>query len=318
MNIVVQGSLAFDRIMDFPDQFAKHILPDHIHQLSVSFFIEELTEKRGGTAGNIAYNLMLLGEARQVELFGAVGKDFEEYMQHLNTHHLSTQYISVDHSQPTASAYAITDEKNNQIWAFHLGAEKNSSKPFDWSTLNGDDAIVISAPRNNKIDVMTAAAECKARGIRFLFDPGQTIPIFTGEELKKIITGSYMFISNDYELQLIVDKTGWSKKELQKKVDVHISTLGENGSTIVTNDDTIDVPSCVVSVVKDPTGAGDAYRAGLIKGLIQGVSLEQAGKMGSLCATYAIEQYGTQEHTFTIKEFAQRYFDNFTEECPIG
>lgn len=318
MKIIVQGSLAFDRIMDFPDKFGNHILPDHIHQLNVAFFIEELIEKRGGTAGNIAYNLRLLGNAKDVELFGAVGKDFDDYMQYFEEQGFSTQYISIDRTRPSATAYMITDKLNNQISAFHLGAEKNRSNPFDWSSATAEETIVISAPRNNKEDVMRSAKECKERGIRFLFDPGQTIPIFSGEELKEIIDGSYMLISNDYELQLIMDKTGWSQEEIRDRVDVHIVTLGEQGSTVTTDGDTIHIPPCTVIEVKDPTGAGDAYRAGLIKGLVEGVDLEQAARVGSLCATYAIEQYGTQEHTFTFETFAQRYVENFHQECPLG
>lgn len=318
MSILIHGSLAFDRIMDFPGQFQEHILPEQIHNISVSFFIQRLEERFGGTGGNIAYNFYLLGKQKEVHIVSTAGNDFQSYLDHLQSLGISTKHIEMYDDLKTAGAYIMTDMRNNQITGFYPGADVHpTSFSLQEYAAQDQESYMIFSPRNNKPDIMRYAAECKKLGVKMIFDPGQTIPIFEPEELKTLIQGSYMVTLNDYELQLVLDKTKLTQEELLKMTEVLVTTLGENGSTIQTQSDTISIPACKKLEVKDPTGAGDAYRAGLITGLMEGLSLEDAGHVASLTATYAVEHYGTQDHRFTREEFKERFQQNFSSPCPL-
>jgi len=302
MNIITSGSMAYDRIMDFPGSFSDHILPEKIHVLNVSFTVNSLVEKFGGTAGNIAYALSLLGESPII--LATIGRDYHRYFDWLKKNKISYDNITVIEDELTACAYITTDKADNQITGFNPGAMKYPS-PFNFDTLNPKESIAIIAP-GNLTDMMNYSATYKAKGIEYIFDPGQSLPIWDGQDLLTCIEGSKIMISNDYELELIMNKTGLDKDKLLQRTKSIITTLGEKGSCISTPDGELNITATKPKEVVDPTGAGDAYRAGLIKGLIQGKNMEQSAKMGSVCASFTVECYGTQEYHFNLKEFEER------------
>lgn len=302
MNILVSGSLAYDRIMDFQGRFSDHILPEKIHVLNVSFTVSSLTEKFGGTAGNIAYGLSLLGEKPLI--LATIGRDYHRYFDWLAENHISHDAIRIIEQELTAGAYITTDQSDNQITGFNPGAMKFAT-PFDFSKISSDGSIAIVAPGNLE-DMMNYSALYKSKGIDYIFDPGQSLPMWDSLDLIKCIDGSRIMISNDYELELIISKTGLDKKSLLQRTGTIITTLGEFGSRVSTRDSEIDIPATKPKEVVDPTGAGDAYRAGLIKGLVQNLDIKQSAEMGSVCASFAIECYGTQDYYFSLTEFEKR------------
>ena len=302
MNILVSGSLAYDRIMDFQGRFSDHILPEKIHVLNVSFTVNGLTEKFGGTAGNIAYGLSLLGEKPLI--LSAIGRDYHSYFDWLTKNHISCDGIKIIEGELTAGAYITTDQADNQITGFNPGAMKFASS-FDCSKLSPKESIAIVAPGNLE-DMMNYSALYKSRGIDYIFDPGQSLPMWNSPDLIECIDGSRIMISNDYELELIISKTGLDKKQLLQLTDTIITTLGEFGSRVSTPNYEIDIPAIKPKEVVDPTGAGDAYRAGLIKGLVQNLNIKHSAEMGSVCASFAIERYGTQEYYFNLMDFEKR------------
>ena len=309
MNIYISGSMAYDRIMDFPGSFADYILPEKIHVLNVCFNVTSLTEKFGGTAGNIAYSLGLLRE--QPVIIATIGKDHGQYFSWLQQNNLSVKGIEIVPEEFTAGAYITTDKADNQITGFNPGAMKRATS-FDLGKADPKDSIVLIAPGNLE-DMIGYAATCRKMGIRYICDPGQSLTLWTGEQLRDWIKGAMMLITNDYELEVIMKVTGLQKKELLGLTDMIITTLGEHGSLISGNGKDLQVPAAKVAEVLDPTGAGDAYRSGLLKGLAMGKDIETAARMGAVAATYAIEKYGTQEHHFTYEDFAARYRLNFGE-----
>ena len=308
MNIYISGSMAYDRIMDFPGFFSDHILPDKIHILNVCFTVNGLQEKYGGTAGNIAYSLRLLGEKPLI--LATIGKDYVNYFQWLEINDISTEGIRIVQEEFTAGAYITTDKADNQITGFNPGAMKFKS---EYSFPSGGKAIGLIAP-GNLGDMMEYAKYYKANGIDCICDPGQSLTAWNGADLTEWIRGSALLISNDYELELISKMTGKDKKTLLGLTKTIITTLGEKGSLISTASSDISVPAARAKEVADPTGAGDAFRAGLLKGLVTGRNLETAAKIGAVSAVYAVEKYGTQEHHFTMDEFRTRYKANFGQD----
>lgn len=307
MQILVSGSLAYDRIMDFPERFSDHILPDKIHILNVCFMVNGLKEQFGGTAGNIAYNLALLGERPLI--LATAGKDFGSYEKWLTGHGLSLQGIRRIPDEFTAGAYITTDKADNQITGFNPGAMKHQCLvPLDEA--DPEKALAIIAP-GNLDDMVSYSRSCKEKGISYLFDPGQSIPALTADRIVEMITGSKLTISNDYELELITRSTGMSKSELLDRTEAIITTLGEKGALISTQEGEMNICAAKPRAVLDPTGAGDAFRAGLIKGMILGKDLTEAAKMGSVSASFAVECQGTQCHTFSLDEFWERHEANF-------
>ena len=302
MNIITSGSLAYDRIMDFPGYFSDHILPEKIHVLNVSFTVNSMIERFGGTAGNIAYGLSLLGE--KPIILATIGRDYHRYFEWLMKNNIAYDNVMIIKEELTASAYITTDQADNQITGFNPGAMKYPSS-FNFDKINPKESIAIIAPGNLE-DMMNYSVTCKARGIDYIFDPGQSLPMWDSQDLTQCIEGSKILISNDYELELVIDKTGLDKKELLQWTNYIIVTLGELGSRVCAPDCEIDIPAIKPKKVVDPTGAGDAYRAGLIKGLIQCSNIEQSAKMGSVCASFAVECYGTQEYHFSLMEFEER------------
>ncbi len=307
MNILVSGSIAYDRIMPFPGRFADHIMPDKIHILNVCFLVNGLIEKFGGTAGNIAYTLSLLGEKPRI--LATAGKDFGNYEKWLKKFGLDQESIRIIPDELTASAYITTDKSDNQITGFNPAA-MNYSSEFDFSQVSAEKTLAIVAP-GNLDDMYYYSRIYREKGVRYIFDPGQNIPAFSGERMLEMITGSYILISNDYELEMIMKNTGLNRKELLEHTRTIITTLGEEGCMVFRRREETRLPAARVSNVVDPTGAGDGFRAGLLKGLADGRSVSEAAKVGLISAAYAVEHHGTQEHTFTRDEFWSRYNENF-------
>lgn len=302
MNIIVSGSMAYDRIMDFPGHFSDHILPEKLHMINVSFTVNSLTEKFGGTAGNIAYALALLGE--KPIIVGTIGRDYQSYFAWLELNGIGHDHIKIIEEEVTACAYITTDKADNQITGFNAGAAKHASS-FDLAGLPPDETIVIIAPGNIE-DMMNYSRTCRELGIAYIFDPGQSLPLWDGKDLVRCIDGSKLLITNDYELEMVANMTGMDKAALLGLTGTIITTLGEAGSCVSTAQGTMTLPPAHAARVVDPTGAGDAYRAGLIKGFVQGKDMEECARMGGVCASFAIENYGTQEYQFTPAEFEAR------------
>jgi adenosine kinase len=302
MNIIVSGSLAYDRIMDFPGFFSDHILPEKIHVLNVCFQVNNMKEKFGGTAGNIAYALTLMGEKPAVS--ATIGHDYHRYFAWLAKNGISTEKIKIIDDEFTASAYITTDKADNQITGFHPGAMKYSSL-LNFDTLTPESLLIVSP--GNLEDMVNYPRLCKTRKIDYILDPGQSLPMLDPKDLVEAIDGCRILISNDYEMDLIMSKTGLNKEALLRRAKAIIVTLGELGSRISMPGHEIIIPAVKPRKVEDPTGAGDSFRGGLISGLISGKDIEQCARMGSVCASFAVECYGTQEYTFTPQEFNERF-----------
>lgn len=306
-TIFVSGSMAYDRIMDFPGRFADHILPDKIHVLNVCFTVNGMKEKFGGTAGNIAYSLSLLEE--KAVILSTMGKDYEPYFKWLKYNNIATDSIKIIEEEFTASAYITTDKSDNQITGFNPGAMKYPSNCELDGMISHNNLAIVSP--GNLTDMVNYAKYYRDKGIKFICDPGQSITSWDKDALTDWITGAYILISNDYELELIKKVTGLKKEEILERTDYIITTLGEKGAVISSKTEDLLVKAAKVGQVLDPTGAGDAFRSGLIKGLVLGYSIEVAAKFGAVAASYAVEQYGTQEHFYTLEDFVRRYEENF-------
>ena len=301
-NIIVSGSLAYDRIMDFPGYFSEHILPEKIHMLNVSFQVREIREKFGGTAGNIAYALSFLGEHPIIS--STIGHDYHRYFEWFAKNGIDTCNIRIIDNEFTASAYITTDKADNQITGFHPGAMKYPAS-LDFNKLNPKETIVIVSP-GNLDNMLNYPRLCKAGGFDYIFDPGQALPMLEAGNLTQAIEGCRILIANDYELELITSKTGLKKEALLKLANTIIVTQGELGSVVFTQDEEIKIPAVKPKKAVDPTGAGDAYRGGLLSGLVQGKGIKECAKMGSVCASFCVECYGTQDYRFSKEEFNER------------
>ncbi|WP_147821302.1 carbohydrate kinase family protein [Salidesulfovibrio onnuriiensis] len=307
MKVYVTGSLAFDRIMTFPGKFSDHILADKIHILNVCFVVNGLDEKFGGTAGNIAYTMALLDE--KPVILSQVGKDFAAYDEWLQKHELPVEGIrTIDHEH-TAGAYITTDMSDNQITGFNPGAMRHSCG-YDMDLMDKNNSLGIISPGNVE-DMVNHPRFYRENGIRFIFDPGQQITTLGGEKLKESLEGAHILITNDYELQMVMNDTGYSKEEILDRVDMCVTTLGDQGCVISTKDGEVAVPAAKAAEVIDPTGAGDAFRAGLLKGFCLGRDIETACRMGAVTAAYSVEKKGTQEHKFDWNDFLKRYEENY-------
>lgn len=308
-NIVVTGSLAYDYIMDYPGAFTDHINPASVHKINVSFLIDKLKKARGGTAGNIAYNLTLLKTSSSI--IGAVGEDFGEYATFLTSHGIDVKNIKVIKNEFTSLGYVMTDKKDDQIWAFYPGA-MNHNHNLRIETVEPKPDFAAITPCGSKA-LTSFPAECKKLKIPYLFDPSLQITSLTNQEIANGAEGAEIFINNDYEYEMIKKRLNFSDGDFLNKSKIIIITKGEKGSVIKTREKEINIPSVKPTQVNDPTGAGDAYRAGFIAGYIKGANLRTCGQMGATAAAYAIEEYGTQNHTFTIDEFKKRYVQAFQE-----
>lgn len=303
---LICGSLAFDTIMVFGDRFAKHILPDKIHMLNVSFLVPQLRREFGGCAGNIAYNLGLLGDVAYP--MATVGRDFGPYREWMARAGVPADHVRVIDAELTAQAFITTDLDDNQITAFHPGAMQHAHE--NRVTDASDIAIGIVAP-DGREGMIQHAAQFAAARIPFIFDPGQGLPMFSGEELARFVGQATWVTVNDYEWQLLQQKTGWNVRELTQRVAALIVTRGAAGSVIHTRDGEIAIPCAQAAAVVDPTGCGDAYRAGLIHGLLHGLDWLSTGHIASLMGAIKIESRGTQNHRFTRAEFDARLASAF-------
>ncbi len=307
MTILVCGSLAYDNIMVFPDHFKHHILPDKVHMLNVCFTVPELRREFGGCAGNIAYNLKLL-ECDALPM-GVVGNDFDAYADWMDSHEIDRRYVSVLDDELTAQAFITTDLDDNQITAFHPGAMNFSH--VNAVTEVDDISLGIVSPDGHD-GVIAHAWQFSDAGIPFIFDPGQGLPTFSKSELRTLIEQATWVTVNDYEWALLQKRTGWSQQAVTERVDALIITLGKLGSVVDTDRKQYRIPCAHASAVKDPTGCGDAYRAGLLYGLFNSMDWETTGRVASLMGTFNLEKSGTQNHDFTMDEFRERFDYNFT------
>ena len=308
MKTLITGSMAYDTIMVFEDQFKNHILPDQTHILNVAFLVPSMTRHLGGCAGNIAYNLKLLGGDPLI--MATVGEDFDPYYRYLEEQGLSAEHVTKVDDTFTAQAFITTDIDNNQIIAFHPGAMNFAHKNKISDAKNIELGIVGPDGRDAMIE---HAQQFAALEIPFIFDPGQGLPMFEGDDLMAFLDQATYAIVNDYESQMLMEKTGLSLEQLANKVETLIVTRGGEGSEIYHAGDMIKVASAPISDAVDPTGCGDAYRAGVMHGITNGLDWKTCGQMGALCGAIKIEHSGTQNHSFTHESFAARYLSAFGE-----
>jgi adenosine kinase len=306
MRLIVTGSIAYDYLMSFPGKFTDHLLPEHFSRVSLSFLVDSMDKRRGGCAPNIAYTLALLGE-RPV-LMATAGQDFAEYRRWLDAAGVDTSLVHDVPDKFTASFFCSTDVANNQIASFYTGAMAHAAE-LSFRTA-GDVGLAIISP-NDPAAMTQYAEECRTLGIKFIFDPGQQCARMSGDELADGVRGAYLVICNDYELELIREKTGLGEGDLLERASILVVTRGEHGSTILQSESKIVVPAVKPHRIADPTGVGDAYRGGLMKGLALGADLATCGRLGSVAATYALEHLGGQSHAYTRAEFRERYEQHF-------
>ncbi len=309
MDILVSGSMAYDRIMNFSGRFSEHILPDQLDNINVSFAVDSLTENFGGTAGNIAYSLALLGENPRI--IATVGSDYHRYFEWLAACGIATKDIRVVNEELTAGAYITTDLNANQITGFNPGAMKQQAG-FNYDGIDPAQSIAIVAP-GNVPDMMEFTAKHQELGIFSIFDPGQSLPVWEPEALSRCIGQSNMLICNEYELGMISNSTGLTRDDLTGMVEHLVVTLGENGAELHSQGETETVPVVPTDGAIDPTGAGDAFRGGLIKGLAHGEGLRRAAQRGAVCGYYAVQTNGTQTYRYTAAEYGAKLRECFGE-----
>jgi len=307
MRVVVTGSIAFDYLMSFPGTFTEHILPEHLSRVSLSFLVDSMDKRRGGCAPNIAYTLALLGE-RPI-LLAAAGQDFAEYRAFLDAAGVDTAFVYEVPGTFTASFFCSTDRANNQIASFYTGAMAHAAE-LSFRTAGAADFAVISP--NDPTAMVQYAEECRTIGLPFMFDPGQQSARMSGAELGEGLQGARILICNDYELELVKQKTRLDEGDLLTRTGCLVVTRGDQGSVVVTPDGTATTIAAVPpQKIADPTGVGDAYRGGFLKGLVLGLPYRTCAELGSVAATYALEHMGGQSHAFTWDEFEARYVDHF-------
>jgi adenosine kinase len=308
MRIIVTGSIAYDYLMSFPGKFTEHFLPEHFSRVSLSFLVDTMDKRRGGCAPNIAYNLALLGE--RPALMGTAGQDFGEYRQWLDSSGVDTSLVKDIPGKFTASFFCSTDAANNQIASFYTGAMAHAAE-LSFRTVGRPDLVIISP--NDPGAMIQYADECRTLGFRFIFDFGQQVARMSGDELAEGLAGAHLIISNDYELEILRQKTGLTETDLLERVEILVVTRGEHGSSVIRPNSRVDVPAVPPRRIVDPTGVGDAYRAGLMKGLAHGADDAVCAQLGSVAATYVLEHLGGQSHSYTPLEFRERYEKHFGE-----
>jgi adenosine kinase len=311
MKIVVSGSIAFDYLMRFPGRFRDHLIPDKLDRISVSFLVETLTRERGGSGANIAFNLALLGE-RPI-LMATAGEDFAEYRAWLEQHGVDTSAVRDISGVYTASFFANTDVENNQIGSFYTGAMAYAKGYRLAEALPVRPDLVVISP-NDPTAMSELAEECHQTGVPFLFDPSQQVIWLDADFLVHGIERCHLLVVNEYEWEMIAKKTGLTLDRLTAVGKTVIVTHGGEGSRIYAGGERFDIPVCPVTRVVDPTGVGDAYRAGLLKGIASGFGWDLCGRIGSVAAAYVLEQQGTQNHHYTLPAFVARFRTVFDDE----
>jgi len=312
MNIVVTGSIAYDYLMTFPGLFADYILPDQLDRISLSFLVDEMRRQRGGCAANIAYNLALLGERPQV--MATAGQDFGEYRLWLEQHGVDTSLIREESDLFTASFFVNTDRGGHQIASFYTGAMARA-RELSFHDLDTDEIDLAVISPNDPQAMVKYAAECQELAIPYLYDPSQQIVRLTGEDLRAGLDGCELLVVNDYEFELLRQKTGLSAEAIRcMPSQACVVTLGERGSRIWAGGGVYEIPAVPPKKSNDPTGVGDAFRAGLIKGLALGLPWDLTGRMAALAATYALEEVGPQNHCYTLADFVARFREHFDDD----
>jgi adenosine kinase len=306
MKIVVTGSIAYDYLMSFPGKFTEHFLPEHMNRVSLSFLVDTMDKRRGGCAPNIAYTLALLGE--RPLLMATAGEDFGEYRTWLEAAGVDTSLVKQIDGKFCASFFCSTDVDNNQIASFYTGAMADAGQLSFWGAR--DCGLAIVSP-NDPGAMVQYVEECRTLGIPFIFDPGQQCARMSGDELRDGVTGAAIVIVNDYELELLRQKTGLGEQEILGVAKALIVTRGEHGSSVITAGGRHDVEAVPPQRIVDPTGVGDAFRGGLMKGMALGLPYDISARMGSVAATYALEHLGGQSHAYTWEEFRTRYEAHF-------
>ena len=308
MSIVITGSVAYDYLMSFPGRFQEHFLPDQLDRISVSFLVDSMRKQRGGCATNIAYTLALLGERPTV--MATAGQDFGEYRAFLDRAGVDTSAIVAFDDEFTSSFFVNTDQDNNQIASFYIGAmgraDRLSFRDLDYRAID----LTIISP-NAPAAMIKYPRECHELGIPYIYDPSQQIIRLSGEELLAGARGARLLIVNEYEFGMIRNKTGLSEQELLALPQTTIITQGAAGSTIHDGGQAHQIPAVPPDVLAEPTGVGDAYRGGVIAGMRRGFSWEITGRIAALAATYVLEQFGTQNHNYTLDQFVARYRRTF-------
>ncbi len=309
MKLIVTGSIAYDYLMSFPGKFTEHLLPEHMQRVSLSFLVDSMDKRRGGCAPNIAYTLALLGE--RPTLLATAGQDFGEYGAWLAAAGVDVSHVKVVGDKFTASFFCSTDEANNQIASFYTGAMANAGELSfrGFGGLAGDGLVIVSP--NDPGAMVQYAEELSTMGVKYIWDPGQQCARMDGSQLKDGITGAHIVICNDNEFELIRQKTGMSEADVLAVAGTLIVTRGEHGCSLYTGSDRVDVAAVPPDRVVDPTGVGDAFRGGLMRGLSQGRPLPVCAQMGSVAATWALEHLGGMSHAYTWEEFAARYTRHF-------
>jgi len=309
--IIITGTLAYDYIMDFPGVFADHILPEQLHTLNISFNLDNFEKRRGGTAGNVSYSLGLLKTPHL--LFSVAGTGFSEYKQKFHHLGIDLSHVKVDPTKKISTGFAMTDKNNNQIWGFYYGAAENITS-LDLSTVAKKGDLVLAGPSGDK-GTMHIVKQAIDLGISYMFDPGMVLSKISDEDLHLGIGNATYIIGNDYEITLMKKRVKDAEKYFAEKIV--ITTLGDKGAIIQDKDTTYTITSGVNNGVIDPTGAGDAWRAGFLSGLERNLDLQTCGQMGAIVASYTIEKYGTQEHIFSLATFTKRYQESFGTELVL-
>lgn len=306
MSALICGSYAYDNIMVFHDRFKNHILPDKVHMLNVSFLVPDMRREFGGCAGNIAYNLKLLG-GEPIPM-ATVGTDFEPYANWMDECGISRKHMKVVEGSFTGQAFITTDMDDNQITAFHPGAMGFSHEN---QVSDAEDVSIGIVSPDGRDGMIEHAQQFADAGIPFVFDPGQGMPMFDGDDLMKFVEQATYVTVNDYEMQLLQDRTGKSPHELAEHVEALIVTMGGEGSHIYTKEHRIEIPCAKAAQLADPTGCGDAYRAGLLYGLMHDLDWESTGRIASLLGAIKMESVGPQNHSFDRQAFDDRFNEAF-------
>ena len=306
MSIIVTGSIAYDYLMSFPGKFTEHFLPEHMNRLSLSFLVDTMDKRRGGCAPNIAYSLALLGE--RPRLMATAGQDFGEYRAWLEAAGVDTSLVKIVDGKFTASFFCSTDHENNQIASFYTGAMAHAAELSFRSA--GRCELTIISP-NDPAAMTQYAEECRVIGVPFIWDPGQQCARMAGDELADGISGAAILICNDYEFELIRQKTGLDDQAILERAGAMVVTKGESGCTIFDRHGRTDVPAVRPQRIVDPTGVGDAFRAGFMKGMSKNAPYVVCARLGSVAATYALEHLGGQSHAYSWAEFRKRYESHF-------
>ena len=312
MNVVVTGSIAYDYLMTFPGRFVEHILPEELDHVSLSFLVDEMRRQRGGCAANIAYNLALLGE--RPKLMGTVGQDFGDYRAWLGEQGVDTSLTREEPDLFTASFFVTTDQDGNQIASFYTGAMARA-RALSFHDLHVGQVDLVTISPNDPEAMVKYAAECQELGIPYLYDPSQQIIRLSGEDLRVGLEGCDLLVVNEYEFGMLREKTGLTAEEIQSApARACVVTLGAAGTRIWAADDVVEVPIVPPERIDEPTGVGDAFRAGLVKGLALNLPWDLAGRMGALAATYTLEHFGPQGHCCSLWEFVARFREHFDDD----